>query len=720
MNKKKLSVVMAGAMLASSVAPVLAATESELDSSRLGSLVEKVYEKITTGKVFSDGDALAGKSVYYVKVNGKDAEYNGTKINDMPIKTDANKEALRLALQEVFKNLSAGDKVEIYSHGFREEGNKVLSTTTSAEPKYMVSDFAHTEEVKDVDGKVIGWKNSTTKEIYDILKNSGKNIIGSENNVRVVLDKNGNSVIRLYLSNDMTIFEETANTNDVNDSNYKILDLKEGETTYNFNMVYNNNDKPIKITNAGLGIDKIKSFVKNTKPADKPIDDILEETIKITGVTHNYKTEELYDGLMLTTEGHDMLSLLKSLDKDKNASVKLETLDGRIISKGSNVVLPVVNSEYGFVIKTRDAFNKETVYTIKGAEKQTNVLASWLNTRLAKVDILAGDNRYETAVEIAKEQAQVSSPKFGDNKKITNIVLVNGNALVDGLSAAPLAAKLQSETNSTTPVLLTEADELPKATRAYLVELMTNHTIGDPTKATIHLVGGTSVLNVSLEKELESFGFKVERYNGANREETSLKVAKKIDANLSTGAFVVGADGEADAMSISGYASMKKIPVIVSKKGGLTYDALKALEDKTVTVIGGESAVSEEEYEAIKEEADAVRRISGENRQATNAAIIKEFYHDGNTVNGINNLESVIVAKDGRGNKNALVDALTAANLAAQTNAPVVLATSSLSAEQLDAIQLRAKKADSLYQVGHGVERSVMEAVAARLGLLNK
>ena len=716
MNKKKLSVVMAGAMLASSVAPVLAATESELDTSRLGSLVEKVYEKITTGKVFSDGDALAGKSVYYVKVNGKDAEYNGTKINDMAIATDANKEALRLALQEVFKNLSAGDKVEIYSHGFREEGNKVLSTTTSAEPKYMVSDFAHTEDVKDRDGKVIGWENATTKAIFKILNDANKGLVENNSNVvRVETLPDGKDAIKVYFTSSVSSLEGA----DVSGTTSKVLTLKEGDTTYNFNRIKNLNNKEFALT-SGVQANQIKSFVKNTKPADKDIENTLEETIKITGVTHNYKTEELYDGLMLTTEGHDMLSLLKSLDKDKNASVKLETLDGRVINKGSNVVLPVVNSEYGFVIKTRDAFNKETVYTIKGAEKQTNVLASWLNTRLAKVDILAGDNRYETAVEIAKEQAQVSSPKFGDNKKITNIVLVNGNALVDGLSAAPLAAKLQSDTNSTTPVLLTEADELPKATRAYLVELMTNHTIGDPTKATIHLVGGTSVLNVSLEKELESFGFKVERYNGANREETSLKVAKKIDANLSTGAFVVGADGEADAMSISGYASMKKIPVIVSKKGGLTYDALKALEDKTVTVIGGESAVSEEEYEAIKEEADAVRRISGENRQATNAAIIKEFYHDGNTVNGINNLESVIVAKDGRGNKNALVDALTAANLAAQTNAPVVLATSSLSADQLDAVQLRAKKADSLYQVGHGVERSVMEAVAARLGLLNK
>ena len=169
-------------------------------------------------------------------------------------------------------------------------------------------------------------------------------------------------------------------------------------------------------------------------------------------------------------------------------------------------------------------------------------------------------------------------------------------------------------------------------------------------------------------------------------------------------------------MSIAGVASREKAPIIVSKKGGLTYDALKALEDEKVTVLGGEKSVSSEDFEAIKEEASAVRRISGENRQGTNAAIIKTFYYN----SGVNTSKSVIVAKDGKGNNGQLVDALTAANLGAQTNAPVVLATSSLSEDQLDALQLRGKSADSLYQVGIGVERPVVETIASKLGLLNK
>ena len=714
MNKKKLSVVMAGAMLASSVSPVLAATESEVDSSKLGSLVEKVYNKLTE-KTFTektsklDNDSLAGKSVYYVEVNGVRQTQFDVKLDE------AGKATLKNELQEKFKSLSAGAKVEIYSEGFREDADKdVVDCTTTEAPKYLVSDFAHTEEVKDRNGKVIGWENATTKAIFKILNDANKNLVeNSSNVVRVETSTDGKDVIKVYFTSSVSALEG-ANVS----GSPKVLTLKEGEVTYNFNRIINLNNNEFALT-SGVQAKQIKSFVKNTV-SNKDIAKELIETIKITGTTHNYATTDLYDGLMLTTEGHELLTLLKELDNTKGTSVAFETLDGRVINANSNVSLTAVNSEYGFVIKTKDAFNKETVYTIKGAKKQTEVLASWLNTRLAKVDILAGDNRYETAVSIAKEQVGLAGPSVGSTSNHVNkIVMVNGSSLVDGLSAAPLAAKLTAGTGKyskiAAPVLLTEADELPKATKLYLKELMANELIGAKEKATIHLVGGTTVLSRSLEKELEDLGFKVVRYNGANREETSLKVAEKVGMGNKE-VFVVGAEGEADAMSIAGTASKNEAPIIVSKKGGLTYDALKALEDEKVTVIGGEASVSAKDFEAIKEEATAVRRIAGENRQATNAAIIKEFYNDANGIK----VESVIVAKDGKGNKSALVDALTAANLGAHFNAPVVLATNSLSEDQIDALNLRAKSSKSLYQVGIGVERSVVETIASKLGLLNK
>ena len=283
----------------------------------------------------------------------------------------------------------------------------------------------------------------------------------------------------------------------------------------------------------------VKGFAK-VAPTGTDVADTLEETVKITGTTHNYKTTDLYDGLMLTTEGHEMLSLVKSIRHDKETATTKTTAVIKNLSKtvdytaGKNIDLSKVKGEYGFILSVKDGFGKTTEYVVKGAEKQTEVLASWLNTELAKVDILAGDNRYETAVKIAKEQAQVATPDAAGSNVIENIVLVNGNALVDGLSAAPLAATLTDKKagNGTqaAPVLLTEADALPKATKAYLVELMTNHVIGDKNTAKIHLVGGTTVLNKSLEKELESMGFEVVRYNGDNREETSLKVAEVVES----------------------------------------------------------------------------------------------------------------------------------------------------------------------------------------------
>ena len=705
MNKKKLSVVMAGAMLASSVSPVLAATESELDTSRLGSLVEKVYDKLTSERFTAGtGDKEAGKSVYGVKIKGE-ATINA-KIDALTVA--GKEEELRIALQEAFKDLTADDKVEIWSKGTAkdEKGNLVSQALTT--PVYTAAEIK-TQLATTIAAQLMPYNstNIIAQSSYVAFAN-GKISIKFQSGVK-------------FNADNIEGYEFDAKTN--------TLYITAGNEKIDFANYLNNKGEKVTLvstTTASL----VKGFAK-VAPTGTDVADTLEETVKITGTTHNYKTTDLYDGLMLTTEGHEMLSLVKSIRHDKETATTKTTAVIKNLSKtvdytaGKNIDLSKVKGEYGFILSVKDGFGKTTEYVVKGAEKQTEVLASWLNTELAKVDILAGDNRYETAVKIAKEQAQVATPDAAGSNVIENIVLVNGNALVDGLSAAPLAATLTDKKagNGTqaAPVLLTEADALPKATKAYLVELMTNHVIGDKNTAKIHLVGGTTVLNRSLEKELESMGFEVVRYNGDNREETSLKVAEVVESKSTnkTQAFVVGAEGEADAMSISGYASSKKIPVIVSKKGGLTYEGLEAISNKAVTVIGGENAVSASEYEAIKEEATAVRRISGSDRQATNAAIIKEFYHDTTTLNGINQ-ESVIVAKDGKGNKSALVDALTAANLAAQTNAPVVLATDKLSDDQIDAIRLRAQKADSLYQVGHGVDRSVMETIASKLGLLNK
>ena len=235
-------------------------------------------------------------------------------------------------------------------------------------------------------------------------------------------------------------------------------------------------------------------------------------------------------------------------------------------------------------------------------------------------------------------------------------------------------------------------------------------------------MGGESVVSKSLERELKSLGFSVERYGGDNREETSLEVAEAINNQSNKGIFVVGAEGEADAMSIAGVASTKSTatknevtPIVVAKKGGISEDALYELKGLDVTVIGGENAVSKDDETALKEEAKSVLRISGSNRQATNAKIIEKYYKG-----AFATAKNVIVAKDGQSNKTELVDALAAANLASEKKAPIVLATNKLSDAQVNALELNANGAEALYQVGIGVNRdNVVKVIAQRLGLAN-
>ena len=121
MNKKKLSVVMAGAMLASSVAPVLAADleKSEYSAAQLGLLKKELRELLESKKFHSTDKNLPGESVYYV-TNG----LTGAKT--------------KLAGLDTFiSNLKVGNKVYVWSEGFRTDEKGNYFSTTAEEEKIV-------------------------------------------------------------------------------------------------------------------------------------------------------------------------------------------------------------------------------------------------------------------------------------------------------------------------------------------------------------------------------------------------------------------------------------------------------------------------------------------------------------------------------------------------------------------------------------------------------
>ena len=495
-----------------------------------------------------------------------------------------------------------------------------------------------------------------------------------------------------------------------------MLILTTNTKRYDFSLAKIKDSNEVKKIEDGFDFDanKFAGFAEAVAHNDD-IANVVEAEYKITSGGDTFNTRDLYDGLFLTTKGYELLNSAKEV-KALLHSNGITTEDTNIVGtvgsiSGSNgkysITIKIANAEKVLDdIKTDRVWSKSAnqydAYHISGDSKtELQTLVDWLKGIDAKVDKVEGEDRYTTAVKLAKEVGLV-----GGIYKTKDIVLVNGNALVDGLAAAPLAGYLSTEHSAQAPILLTAKNELPNPTKRYLKELIDQEI---NKKITVHIVGGESVVSDNVKRQLRALGLNVERYAGEDRESTSMAVAKEI--GFENGAFVIGAKGEADAMSISGYAASKKAPVIVSGFGGLSEDTIDALDGVDVSVIGGESRISKAEYEEIEAVAEATRRIFGEDRKSTNAAVINKFYKN----NFRGESEAVIVAKD-----DVLVDALAAANLASVKNAPIVLGTKSLSNEQIHAVVQNAKSADKVYQIGGGVAPSVVKVVAEALKLVNK
>ncbi|WP_414698559.1 cell wall-binding repeat-containing protein [Peptacetobacter sp. AB845] len=723
MNKKRLSVVMAGAMLASSVAPVLAAevVKSEHSANELGLLQEEIRnlveknvfaneeENAPTGK-----DDVRNQSVYAVFINGKE-------------QTQLTANASTQKWQNAFNSLRVGDSVKVYDKGHKEVDGKLYHYEVKTDyPKY---DEKSLKDLKDLLVDNI----DPNKENGKLFKSVEFNSVG-----QLVLDFHDDVKVPGLESEKTIILEK--------DVSRKFKTEKDANTGITSLKYYTDEARKTEATlNSTVKPEEFYGFVLAGKVTDATvISSSLVKEYTITPGGYNFDVADLYDGLFLTDKGNEFFGMLKdniAAGREGKIVINDDELNyyeiGRIQDQETIKALETqifrnikeYNGVYRFEIRlsAKDDLKAET-YTISGKNKQEVArLASWMLRPQARVDKFEGSNRYETAVLLAKEYAGlngqvVTNNSHGNTKEIRDIVLVNGNALVDGLAAAPLASSIADKTSRKVPMLLTEADHLPKATVKFLKELMADHLVGNNKSATIHLVGGESVLNKSLEKELRGLGFKIERYDGDNREETSLLVMDAVRKNngKDSKAFVVGAEGEADAMSISAVAADQKTPIVVAKKGGISEDAVYELKGMDTTIVGGKTVVTARDENALREEAKSVNRIYGDNRKATNAKVIEKYYNESGFAEGVGRAQNVIVAKDGQRRPIDLVDALAAANMAATKKAPIVLATSKLSKEQESAINSYAKDAYGLFQVGGQVNKEVVRTIAKMLNLTNR
>ena len=268
------------------------------------------------------------------------------------------------------------------------------------------------------------------------------------------------------------------------------------------------------------------------------------------------------------------------------------------------------------------------------------------------VDRIEGDDRYETAVAVARKSFDELNDEYPEH-----VILATGEDFADALSANGLTKVFGA------PILLTRKAGLPDATAEYLREIVDEYGV-----VNVIIVGGENAVSPEVQADLQyNYSATVSRMAGEDRYETAAQIANflttqgKIYYNWNGSALVANGEGFADAIIASLPAAKYGSPILLTRQEALRKVTQETIQDprqgyEYITVVGGPNVVSELAMSQIR--APKVDRLWGENRYLTSLEALK-MYPDATKLYVVSALE--------------YTDALVAAKLAADNNAAILL-----------------------------------------------
>lgn len=251
---------------------------------------------------------------------------------------------------------------------------------------------------------------------------------------------------------------------------------------------------------------------------------------------------------------------------------------------------------------------------------------------------LAGDDRYETAIKISKDNF----------KSADTVVLASGTNSADALAASSLA------TSKSAPILLTKRNEIGKNVFDEIKRLNANNVI---------VVGGKVSISEKVVSDLKNKNITVKRLAGDSRYETSYEIAKELlKSNKAKEAIIVNGFKNVDALSVSSLATKENLPILLNDGNRLSKDIKNIVGDsniKKMYIIGGRTSLPRKIEDNIKALDIEYERLAGEDRYETSSKIAKYAYE---------NSDKVILASG----ENS-IDALAAGVLTKMEKAPMLL-----------------------------------------------
>ena len=213
---------------------------------------------------------------------------------------------------------------------------------------------------------------------------------------------------------------------------------------------------------------------------------------------------------------------------------------------------------------------------------------------------LAGSNRYETSVAISRHAYPASAE---------NVYLARGDVLADALSAGSLPGG---------PIVLVKPGGNNDAATQYVAGLKVS--------GKVIALGGPGVVSDATLARIAG-NKPTARIFGANRYETSAKIAAAAFPSGATVAYIANGAGDGSPDAVAGGVLTDGPVILVNPNGNNAFaaNAIKELGVHKVIALGGPGAVSAAVLSEVSQ-GIATDRLQGENRYATSLAIANHAF----------------------------------------------------------------------------------------------
>ena len=212
------------------------------------------------------------------------------------------------------------------------------------------------------------------------------------------------------------------------------------------------------------------------------------------------------------------------------------------------------------------------VIIIGGVNAVSENVANQLKAKGLTVNRIFGENRYETALNVAKEAVDKGV------LKTEKIFLCSGISPADALSIASVAAKEEGI------ILLTDGNTLTEGAKKYI-----------KSGVEVKIIGGNKVISDNLKQELSSMGAIVERISGNDRYETSVKVYEKYYKPMGVKSIYL-ANGltMADALTGAGVAYNFNTGLLLTGANEMINPMKEIIKEmKILRILGGNAVVND-------------------------------------------------------------------------------------------------------------------------------